>query len=93
MTNEKKEPGIIPAGVNCIYFNGFSIWMGNADISLTLQLSGRDILSLNTSYTVAKTLHQKLAEMVGILERQSGHPIMSTDDVTQYLQKEGAVRK
>ena len=93
MAIEKKEPNILPAGINCIYFNGFSILMGNADISITLQLHGRDILALNTSFTVAKTLHLKLGEMIGILEKQSGHPIMSTDDITQYLQRETGGRK
>lgn len=75
-------------GVAQIYFNGFQIMMSTGDVLLTLQLSGQDVARVNCSYTIAKSLHEKLGQLVAMLERQSGRPIMSTDDVSKFLKAE-----
>ena len=68
-----------------VYFNGFTNALGAGDIIITLYLNGTPTKVLNLSYTVAKTLCQKLSETVDQLEKQSGISILTTDDVAKAL--------
>jgi hypothetical protein len=78
----EKSPNIPSA-----YFNGFSLAIGAGDVSMTLMLGPQKIMQLNMSYTVAKTLTQKLAGLIDILEQKTGNQIMSTDEVNAALSK------
>lgn len=71
-----------------IYFNGFSLALGSGDVIINLQRNGRDVAQLNGSYTVVKSLIEKLTHLIGILERQSGQPIMSVERVAELLKRE-----
>ena len=68
-----------------IYFNGFALNLATGDIALVLERNGQPVAVLNTSYTVAKTLAQKLNGLVSILESKTGNTIMSTDDIKESL--------
>lgn len=70
-----------------IYFNGFTIGIGNGDIVFALERNGKPVAALNASYTVAKTLAQKLGRIMAQLEEASGNRIMSTDEVGDALSK------
>ena len=63
------------------YFNGFINALTQGDILIVLQRNGRNIAKLSASYTVSKTLAQKLAGLIVSLEQQSSNTIMTTDDI------------
>lgn len=69
------------------YFNGFELGLSNADVFCTLALSNSQIASIYMSYTTAKSLAQKLTELVSHLERVTERQIMTTDDVAAGLEK------
>lgn len=71
-----------------VYFNGFALNLGTGDIALVLERNGQPAAVLNTSYTVAKTLAEKLNGLVSVLESKTGNTIMSTEDVTKSLSED-----
>lgn len=75
------------------YFNGFSLTIGAGDVSITLIRGPQQIMQLNMSYTVAKTLTQKLAGLIDVLEQKTGNKIMTTDEVNSALSKGQANEK
>lgn len=88
----EKIEEIINSAVNSpdlphLYANGFISALGNGDTLLILQQSGRPIATLNLSFTLAKTLVQKLGGIIEGLEADSGNTIMTTDDMTRILAK------
>jgi hypothetical protein len=64
-----------------LYANGFTIGLSNADTHIVLQLFGRPVAVWNLSYTLAKTLAQKLTHLVETWEKQTGHEVVTTDKV------------
>ncbi len=71
-----------------IYFNGFSATLGAGDVILVLLRQGRQVGVLNMSYTMAKTLAEKMNTLVDILESKTGQQIMTSDFVAQKLEEE-----
>ena len=51
---------VIEADIPHIYSNGFSVVLGTGDVIILLKKMGHDIATLSLSYTVAKTLSEKL---------------------------------
>ena len=72
-----------------VHFNGFINAIGQGDILIVLQRHGRAVLKLSASYTVAKTLAQKLGETIADLEKETGHVIMTTEDIQRGLHDTG----
>ncbi len=72
---------LLDASVPKIYANGFSLGLTNADTQMVLMLFGRPIAVLSFSYTLAKTLSQKLATLVTEWEKKTGHPLQTTDTI------------
>jgi hypothetical protein len=66
---------------NTVYFNGFAVGVGMGDIPITLTRNGVSILTLNCSYTVAKTLANALTECISSLERAASHEIMTVQQI------------
>jgi hypothetical protein len=64
-----------------LYFNGFAIAVGMGDIPITLMRNGAPIMTLNCSYTVAKTLANALAEGITRLEKAADHEIMTVQQI------------
>jgi hypothetical protein len=72
-----------------IYANGFSIGLSNADVVLVLVRSARPIQTVHMSYTLAKTLHLKLATLVNEFEEAVGREMLTTDDVDKMRRLRG----
>ena len=70
------------------YFNGFINALTQGDILIVLQRNGRNVAKLSASYTVSKTLAQKLAGLIISLEQQSSNTIMTTDDIQTMARRE-----
>lgn len=64
-----------------IYANGFTLGMTNADVFVVLQQFGRPIAVVNVSYTLAKTLSQKLRDLVDDWEKKTGQTLQTTDSI------------
>lgn len=86
-TNENTLEDVLKSDVPKIYFNGFSTFMGNSDVVIVLQNNGQPTAVLNTSFTIAKTLVQRLNDTITYLEKSSGNAIMTTDQVDQAISK------
>ena len=71
-----------------MYFNGFITSVGSGDILIVLKRHGKPVAVLNTSYTVAKTLAEKLSQAIENLEQKTDTIIMTTEDVTRSLTEE-----
>lgn len=55
-----------------IYFNGFQITMGNGDLMILLNRNGKVVKKVNLSYTMAKTLSEKLGLLIANIEQKNG---------------------
>lgn len=82
---DKFQLALDEANVTKIYANGFAIGVTNADMILLLQLSARPIAQVNLSYTLAKTLHVKLGQVVADFEARTGRTMLRTDEVDTAL--------
>lgn len=76
----------LPEEVPIHYFNGFDIAFGNADFTITFKLDNRQTCAFKGSYTIVKTLSQKLAESFGRFETLVGRPMLTSDEVLKALQ-------
>lgn len=68
-----------------IYFNGFSCSLTGGDVTVALECNKKPVCVANMSYTMAKTLSQKLAGIVATLENITGNTIMTTDDIVTKI--------
>jgi hypothetical protein len=64
-----------------LYFNGFMLAIGTGDIVCTLLRNNVPVLTLNASYTVAKTLGEGLGEAINQLEAKTGQTIMTVRNI------------
>ena len=71
-----------------LYCNGFIVSIGTGDLFLALKLNETPIAVLNISYTVAKTLAQKVGTAIANLEDRTGNSIMTTEDIAMKLVKD-----
>jgi len=69
-----------------IYANGFGVGMTNADVFIILQQFGRPTAVLSISYTLAKTLAEKLSQAMGDWEDRVGHPLATTVDIQRSFE-------
>ena len=69
---DRVERGIA-ADIPQIYFNGFATALGSGDVVIVLERNGKPVATLNASFTEAKTLVQKIGELIASLE--VGHEI------------------
>lgn len=92
-SRRQMQEAVEDPGITKIYFNGFSCAIGLGDVLISLTLNGQTVTVLNASYTVAKTLVQKLGGVINHLEEESGNTIMTTDQVAAHLGKNGESRE
>lgn len=64
-----------------LYTNGFTLGLTNADVYIVLQLFGRPISVVSMSYTLAKTLSQKLRKLVQDWEEKTKQDLATTDKI------------
>jgi hypothetical protein len=82
------EKAVTDPSLPHLYFNGFTAALGNGDITVLLVQSGLPIATLNMSFTMAKTMGQKLHDVIANLEARSGNHIMTTDDIGRVMETE-----
>lgn len=72
-----------------IYANGFSMGLTNSDIVVVFQRFGPNpVAVLNLSYTLAKTLAQRLGRLVSEFESQVAHQdILTTDRIDEAMKR------
>jgi hypothetical protein len=89
MADEKLELEESPLSpqVPVHYFNGFTIGFGNSDFTLTLKLDSRDIFHFKASYTVMKTLSEKLDTSFKQFEKLVGQSMLTTEKVGSAIEK------
>lgn len=75
-----------------IYVNGFATFRGNSDIGIAFQCNGKTNLVINMSFTLAKTLAEKLGEMIDDFEEITETKIMTTDVVDVKVQQKGKLK-
>src|SRR4051794_4445150 len=73
--------------IQSAYFNGFVLGLSNSDMNALLLLDGQPFLKINMSYTTAKTLLDRLSDLVQKLERVTTHNIMLTNEVDDGLRR------
>jgi hypothetical protein len=64
-----------------LYVNGFSTTLGSADVIVVMKHNNKPVALVNMSYTIAKTLSQKLGDSISTLEKLTGNTIMTTDHI------------
>jgi hypothetical protein len=85
LEKEKIQKALQSPDIEKVYFNGFSSSIGTGDILLTLYRNGEPVKVVNASFTVAKTLAQKLQQAIDIVEKKTGREIMITDFIQSKL--------
>src|SRR5690349_13559453 len=70
-----------------IYTNGFAVGLSNADITVVLQLSGRPTHVMHMSFTLAKTLAQRLGRVVSEFETVLSTELITTDKIDAAFAK------
>lgn len=70
-----------------IYANGFAVGLTNADAVIVLQLSGHPVAIVNLSYTLAKTLAQRLGRIVAELETAIDTTLVTTDKIDEVFKE------
>ncbi|EJP16402.1 hypothetical protein [Leptospira interrogans] len=85
ITPEQMQQILTSGTIPQVYFNGFATGVSTGDINLTLMLNGRPVLILNASYTVAKTLSQKLKVAIDLVETKNSFEIKTIDELTKGL--------
>ena|SRR3989339_213457 len=68
-----------------LYGNGFICINSNADILIIMQKNQKPVAVINLSYTTAKTLSEKLGQMVRDFEKKTGNTIMTIDVIDEKL--------
>lgn len=69
------------------YANGFVNFLGNADVGVIFQYNGKPNMAVNMSFTLAKTLVEKLNQMMVEFEDKTGTKIMTTNVVDEKIQQ------
>ncbi len=76
-----------PAGTEPeFYLNGIEIGFTLSDVRVRAMVDGRPACLLHMSFTTAKTLAEHLDKAVSALEKRTGRPIMTMDDMNQSLE-------
>jgi hypothetical protein len=81
---DSQEPS---SNIPSSYFNGFQLGLSNADVTCMLLQNGLPTMSLNMSYTTAKTLSVVLSDMIATLEKVTERKIMTLSEVSAGLEK------
>ena len=76
---------ILAEDIPKLYVNGFAAFQGNSDMGIVFQLNGKPNLVINMSFTLAKTLSEKINQMVSDFEKKTGIDILSTYDVDKKM--------
>ncbi|SDQ29484.1 hypothetical protein [Paraburkholderia tuberum] len=74
-----------------MYFNGFAIAYGPADVTIFLNQNENVVGKLSLSHETLRSLRDKLVEGIQEFDKAAGLSLPSSDDISNSLQKAGAV--
>jgi len=83
----KLQAAIESESVPRFYANGFTNFGGNADMGILLENVGQPIAIVNMSLNLAKTLHEKLGEMIDDYEQSMEQTILTTQEIEKSRSK------
>ena len=69
-----------------IYANGFVVSMSPTDAIIVLQKNNKPVISINLSHTIAKTLAQQLAGIIGNFEKETDIKIATLTEVVEAVE-------
>lgn len=84
-TVQARIDAAIQSDIPKINFNGIITSLGTGDVLVVLERNGQPVAVLNASYTIAKTLSVLLGNTIAKLEERSGYPIMTTNEIEEFL--------
>lgn len=70
-----------------LYFNGFVVAVGMGDVIITLTRNGQPAVTLNASYSVAKTFAASLGGTIQKFEAACDHEIMTVTKISAAMEK------
>jgi len=70
-----------------IYANGFASFFTNSDVGVVFTRNNKPIALLNVSLTLAKTLVEKLGQMIHDFEKNTDIKILTTNDIEEKFLK------
>jgi hypothetical protein len=68
-----------------IYFNGFLISVTPHDVTIVLQNNNQPVVFLNTSHIIAKTLVEKLQELIKNFENDTDTHVSTLDEIEKNI--------
>ncbi len=68
-----------------VYANGFVNGLGTADVYVVLQINGQNLLVVNLSHSMAKTLGQSLLSQVERYEKLTGQEVPTLQEMSQLV--------
>lgn len=71
-----------------IYVNGFANFQGNSDMGIAFRCNGKINVVVNMSFTLAKTLAEKIGQMVIDFEETTETEIMTTSVIDEKIRKQ-----
>ena len=71
-----------------LYINGFITFFSQADMGLVLEQNDKPTAIINMSYTLAKTLVEKLGNTIRDFEDKTGNIIMTTEYIAHKMKQE-----
>lgn len=84
-TAQVLQAAVADTSIPRTYANGFALGLTNADITIVLQRNGQPVTVLNLSYTLAKTLAQRVGRLVAELEERIGNPLVTTEKIDELF--------
>lgn len=82
---EQIESALEDKELPTMYFNSFITSVGTGDVLIVLRQRDKPVAVLNTSYTVAKTLAEKLGGVLAVFEQKTGNTIMTSEHIGARL--------
>jgi len=70
-----------------LYANGFANFFTNSDIGMVFTRNNKPVAVLNISLTLAKTLVEKLGQMIHNFEKNTDIKILTTADIEEKFLK------
>lgn len=83
--NEIIQEALKNPDISKLYVNGFVSGHSNADMLLLLLQNGTPSITLNMSFTTAKSLYQDLGDLISKFEALTNHTVMTIHDVANLI--------
>jgi len=85
--NKKIKEAVEDETVHSFYVNGFINAYYTSDIIIVFTKNRKNEVIINMSYTLAKSLAERLTRLITAFEKRTAHEIMTTDYITGKIQE------